>query len=122
MARYKNAEVQVVSYVPLNPEVVIRHYDGTLETVKLSSIVLSRHEMVEFFKSETSRLKDKQTADEKLVAHEEKKIAQEKKIADKQAADAKKVKEAKDKELGVDSTLENPIPAYAPSVATRGVI
>jgi len=101
MARYKNQEVQIVSHVPLNPEVVIRHGDGSVETVKLSSIVLSRHEMVEFFKVEATKLKDQQASDEKRVAAEEKKIAYEKKIADKQAVEAKKLQEARDKELGV---------------------
>jgi hypothetical protein len=125
MARYRNEEVQVVSYVPLNPEVVIKHYDGSIETVKLSSIVLSRHEMVEFFKSEAGKLKDKQVEDEKRVAHEEKKIAIEKKIIDKQLADEKKLKDAKDKELGiyeetkvVEPKKPEPKPVVAETVST----
>jgi hypothetical protein len=49
MATYKGEEVTVVNTVTVDPEVIIKHYDGTSETVKLKDVALIPEETLSLF-------------------------------------------------------------------------
>jgi hypothetical protein len=97
MARYKNREVQIVSHMPNEPTVRVRHaIDGTEENVPLAQVALNQKEMDEYFKQVKVRM------DEEVKAKgEQAKAEAERAKADDQARLAERARQDQAREADV---------------------
>lgn len=99
MARYKNREVQIISYIPTDPQVRISHaIDGTEENVPLAAVTLNQKEIDEYFKQAQVRM----DLDKKAKA-EQAKVEAERAKADDQARLAERARQDQIRDADVKS-------------------
>jgi hypothetical protein len=90
MAKYKNREVQILSHMPDEPKVRIRHtVDETEETVNLGQVLLTQKEAEEYFKQVQVRMDEqkKVRADQSKVEVERLKVEEQHRLAERARQD-----------------------------------
>ncbi len=67
MAMYKNREVQVLSYTPVEYMAKIREQDGSVADVNIGAVVLNKDELKEFRVSNEDYMKQQSKTQEELA-------------------------------------------------------